>query len=209
MESSQEIKYRAKPNINAAKLPYIKGEEKEIYVNLFQIKIKKPLKLFQYPFEIVPEVDSSDLLMKSRIFKHARMGKGKDAKKPKAFYGECFISGDSLYGMNEVKEPQTFTSKLHRDGEVEYTIKIQPKATERTINQNDIISQSAEQPVRFEIEQLAHSNISTAISIAFDKYINKNRFTQKCKILHYSVNIQIPLDRLFQPPIYTFNTFYY
>lgn len=44
---------------------------------------------------------------------------------------------------------------------------------EETINQTDIISQSAEQPVRFEIEQLAHSNISTAISIAFDKYINK------------------------------------
>ena len=43
---------------------------------------------------------------------------------------------------------------------------------EETINQTDIISQSTEQPVRFEIEQLAHSNISTAISIAFDKYIN-------------------------------------
>ena len=159
MESTQEIKYLAKPNINASKLPYIKGEEKEIYVNLFQIRIKKPLKLFQYPFEIVPEVDSSDLFMKSRLFKNARTGKGQEAKKPKAIYGECFVSGDSLYGMNEVKEPHIFTSKLHRDGEVEYTIKIQPKATERTINQNDISKDPlSKQFIEILIRDILHGN---------------------------------------------------
>lgn len=53
-----------------------------------------------------------------------------------------------------------------------YTGKTYYNRFEETINQTDIISQSSEQPVRFEIEQLSHSNISTAISRAFDKYIN-------------------------------------
>jgi aubergine-like protein len=40
--------------------------------------------------------------------------------------------------MNEVKEAKTFNCKLYLNGLTEYTIKIQPKANERTINQQDI-----------------------------------------------------------------------
>ena len=154
-----EIKYQTKPVLNPSKLSYLKAEEKEIYVNLFQINIKKPLKLFQYPYEIKPEIDAADLVIRSRIFRHAKIGTGKDTIRPKDIYGECFISGDSLYGMNEVKDAKTFTSKLYRDGPTEYTIEIQPKANERTINQNDIHKDPlSKQFIELLIRDILHGN---------------------------------------------------
>jgi aubergine-like protein len=138
MEDASEIKYQAKPTIKRDKLPYLKPGEKEIYVNLFKIKINKPLKLFQYPYSVSPEIDAADLRIRNKLFKYAGIGTKKDRKRLKDFYGECFISGDSLYGMNEVKESKTFNCKLYLDGETEYTITIQPKANQRTINQNDL-----------------------------------------------------------------------
>ena len=127
-----EIHYQAKPTLTKAKLPYLKPEEKEIYVNLFKINIKKPLKLFQYPYAVAPEIDASDLRIRNKLFKYASTGEKENRKKVKDFYGECFVFGDSLYAMKEIKD------RLYLDGLTEYTIKIQPKANERTINQNDL-----------------------------------------------------------------------
>lgn len=133
-----EIHYQAKPTLTKAKLPYLKPEEKEIYVNLFKINIKKPLKLFQYPYAVAPEIDASDLRIRNKLFKYASTGEKENRKKVKDFYGECFVFGDSLYAMKEIKDTLTFKSRLYLDGLTEYTIKIQPKANERTINQNDL-----------------------------------------------------------------------
>ena len=133
-----EIHYQAKPTLTKAKLPYLKSEEKEIYVNLFKINIKKPLKLFQYPYAVAPEIDASDLRIRNKLFKYAATGEKENRKKVKDFYGECFVFGDSLYAMKEIKDTLTFKSRLYLDGLTEYTIKIQPKANERTINQNDL-----------------------------------------------------------------------
>ena len=133
-----EIHYQAKPTLTKAKLPYLKPEEKEIYVNLFKINIKKPLKLFQYPYAVSPEIDASDLRIRNKLFKYASTGEKENRKKVKDFYGECFVFGDSLYAMKEIKDAFTFKSRLYLDGLTEYTIKIQPKANERTINQNDL-----------------------------------------------------------------------
>jgi aubergine-like protein len=133
-----EIHYQAKPTLTKAKLPYLKPEEKEIYVNLFKINIKKPLKLFQYPYAVSPEIDASDLRIRNKLFKYASTGEKENRKKVKDFYGECFVFGDSLYAMKEIKDTFTFKSRLYLDGLTEYTITIQPKANERTINQNDL-----------------------------------------------------------------------
>ena len=130
-----EIHYQAKPTLTKAKLPYLKPEEKEIYVNLFKINIKKPLKLFQYPYAVAPEIDASDLRIRNKLFKYASTGEKENRKKVKDFYGECFVFGDA---MKEIKDTLTFKSRLYLDGLTEYTIKIQPKANERTINQNDL-----------------------------------------------------------------------
>ena len=138
METVPKIEYQKKPTLAKDKLTYLKTGEKDIYVNLFKINIKKPLKLFQYPYSVSPEIDAADLRIRNKLFRYAGIGEKKDRKRLKDFYGECFISGDSLYGMNEVKEAKTFNCKLYLNGLTEYTIKIQPKANERTINQQDI-----------------------------------------------------------------------
>ena len=138
METAPKIEYQKKPALAKDKLTYLKTGEKDIYVNLFKINIKKPLKLFQYPYSVSPEIDAADLRIRNKLFRYAGIGEKKDRKRLKDFYGECFISGDSLYGMNEVKEAKTFNCKLYLNGLTEYTIKIQPKANERTINQQDI-----------------------------------------------------------------------
>ena len=138
METAPKISYQKKPTLAKDKLTYLKTGEKDIYVNLFKINIKKPLKLFQYPYSVSPEIDAADLRIRNKLFRYAGIGEKKDRKRLKDFYGECFISGDSLYGMNEVKEAKTFNCKLYLNGLTEYTIKIQPKANERTINQQDI-----------------------------------------------------------------------
>ena len=133
-----KIEYQTKPALSKAKLPYLKPDEKEIYVNLFKINIKKPLKLFQYPYAVNPEIDASDLRIRNQIFRHAGIGEKGERKKLKDFYGECFIFGDSLYAMKEIKDAKVFNCCLYLEGKTEYTIKIQPKANERTINQNDL-----------------------------------------------------------------------
>ena len=138
METVPKIEYQKKPTLAKDKLTYLKTGEKDIYVNLFKINIKKPLKLFQYPYSVSPEIDAADLRIRNKLFRYAGIGEKNYRKRLKDFYGECFISGDSLYGMNEVKEAKTFNCKLYLNGLTEYTIKIQPKANERTINQQDI-----------------------------------------------------------------------
>ena len=133
-----EIKYKTKPSLTKAKLPYLKPDEKEIYVNLFKIKIKKPLKLFQYPYSVSPEIDAADLRMRANLFKYAGIGEKKERKRLKDIYGECFVFGDSLYAMKEIKEAKTFNCSLYKNGQTDYTIQIQPKANQRVINQNDL-----------------------------------------------------------------------
>ena len=155
---STPIQYLTKPKIKGDNLKYVRNN-KEIYVNLFQIIIKKQLKLFQYPYSISPEVDASDLRIRNKLFKYCSIGEKKDKKKLRDFYGECFISGDSLYGMNEVKESKYFKCKLYLDGETEYTLTFQPKATERTINQNDLEKDPlTKQFIEILIRDILHGN---------------------------------------------------
>ena len=156
MES--KIQYLTKPKIKGDQLPYV-NTDKEIYVNLFKILIKKPLKLYQYPYSVKPEIDASDLRIRKKLFKYCGVGEKKDRKKPKDFYGECFISGDSLYGMKECKEANEFYCTLYLDGETKYTITFQPKATERTINQNDLEKDPlTKQFIEILIRDILHGN---------------------------------------------------
>ena len=97
-EPTPKIQYLKKPHIKGDSLSYLrkKDKSKDIYVNLFQINIKKPLKLYQYPFSTVPEIGPGDYKIRNKILR-------KGYKMFKKEYGECFFFGDSLYGMKEVK----------------------------------------------------------------------------------------------------------
>ena len=69
-------------------LEILKGKENEanLYVNLFEIQLKKELKLFEYPYTVEPEIDDSNNVIKERLFKEC-------SRQLRAKYGECFISG--------------------------------------------------------------------------------------------------------------------
>ena len=54
-------------NLNANNLPYIQ-DTKDIYVNLFKIFINKPLKIYQYPFSVSPELEPGDYKIRKKIF---------------------------------------------------------------------------------------------------------------------------------------------
>jgi len=61
--------------------------------------------------------------------------------------------------MNEVKESKYFKCKLYLDGETEYTLTFQPKATERTINQNDLEKDPlTKQFIEILIRDILHGN---------------------------------------------------
>ena len=155
---SKPIQYLTKPKLKGDNLTYV-NNNKDIYVNLFKIIIKKPLKLYQYPYSVSPEIDASDLRIRNKLFKYCSAGEKKDKKKLKDFYGECFISGDSLYGMKEVKESKILKCTLYLGGETEYTLTFQPKANERTINQNDLEKDPlTKQFIEILIRDILHGN---------------------------------------------------
>ena len=133
MESTPTIQYLKKPHIKGDSLPFLKkgNESKDVYVNLFEINIKKPLKLYQYPFSTDPEIGEGDYKIRNKIQRKCYL-------KLKNIYGECFFYGNSLYGMKEVKEIKAINCKIFFGGMIDYTINIEKYKQERTINQQDL-----------------------------------------------------------------------
>ena len=151
MESTPTLKYLTKPKINK-KLPYI-SDTKEIYVNLFKISLKKELKIFQYPYSVTPEIEAGDLTIRNNIFKKA-------SRQLKSIYGECFLSGDSLYAIKDIQEIKSVVSKLYnKNGKTDYTVTFQKRTNVKTINEQDIQKdQLAKQCIELLIRDILHSN---------------------------------------------------
>ena len=145
------LTYLTKPKI-PHNLPYI-STTKQVYVNLFKISIKKELKLYQYPYSVTPEIEAGDLIIRNNIFKKA-------TRQLKSIYGECFISGDSLYAVKDIKEIKSVVSKLYsKSGRTDYTVNLQPRANVRTINEKDIQNdQLAKQCIEILIRDILRSN---------------------------------------------------
>ena len=119
----------------------------------------KPIKLYQYPFKVDPEIEEGDYQIRNKIYNYCGIGEKKKRKKLKDFYGECFISGDSLYAVKEVKEMKTFDCKLYSDGINNYTITFQPKSKERIINQEDLEKDPlTKQFIEMLIRDILHGN---------------------------------------------------
>ena len=124
------INFIQKPKINADKLKYILNS-KDVYANLYEIKIKKELNLFQNPFVVTPQIEAGDIRIRDKLFKTL-------SRKLKAIYGDCFISGDSLYSMKEITENKIVECSLYLKGKTSYKLTIQGCGTARTIKQEDI-----------------------------------------------------------------------
>jgi len=158
MESTNQVQYLTKPNIKGDSLPY-KQKTCQLYVNLFKFEMTKEIKLYQYPFTVQPEIGEGDYKIRNKLFKYCGIGKKEKKIKLKDIYGECFISGDSLYAMKEIKEEKTMECTLFHIGQTNYTITFQPKIKERRIKQEDLEKDPlTKQFIEMLIRDILHSN---------------------------------------------------
>ena len=132
---NDKIPFLPNPKLNPNDLNYIKTGTKDVYANLFEIQLKKDLSLYQYPLSIFPDVGEGDIRIRSKIFKAC-------SKSLRDIYGECFISGNSLYGTNRIEKKQIIDSKLILKNvekeKTEYFLEIQKFAKEKIIKLKDI-----------------------------------------------------------------------
>ena len=130
MKKNEEISFLTNPKINANDLKYVLNSKK-VYANLFEIKLNKKLTLYQYPYTVNPPIGTTDTLIRDKLFKRS-------IKQLRNIFGDCFISGDSLYSMKEIKEIQTVKTALYLDGRKEYFIEFNNFENKKTIEQKDI-----------------------------------------------------------------------
>jgi len=65
MELYNDIAFLSKPKINPEEFKYI-FSSKDIYANFFEIKMKKQLTLYKYPYTINPTIGSADILIRDK-----------------------------------------------------------------------------------------------------------------------------------------------
>ena len=129
METSS-ISFLPKPKISPPLLKYIRDTQK-IYANLYKINLVKELNIYQYPFSTFPEINPGDSRMHGYLFK--------SCKEIKKIYGECFISGESLFALKKIDEPKILKCSINIKGKKdEYTLTFQKVANKRNIRQEDI-----------------------------------------------------------------------
>ena len=151
MESEKTIEFLPMPKIKVDKLKYVLNSKK-VYANLYQIKIKKQLKLYQYPYKVTPTLTEGDIRIREKLFKVSN-------RKLKQIFGECFISGDSLYSMKKVEELHTIKSTLYLKGKTDYTIEFNKYENEKIIKQEDIHKDPlSKQFIELIINDILHAN---------------------------------------------------
>ena len=150
---AQQINFLPKPPIDPKKLKYIVNSKK-VYANLYEIFLTKTLKLYQYPYKVDPEVEAGDFNIRLKIYKSCY-------PELKAIYGECLISGDSLFGTKKIEEMKNVKTSVYikNRGKLDYTLLFEKCTTERTINQEDIRKDPlTKQFLELIIRDILHSN---------------------------------------------------
>ena len=114
--------------------------------------MSKELEIYQYPFTIFPEITQGDTPIRRHIIKYC--------SKFKQIYGECLISGDSLYSLKKVDEAKEIKIDVHYKGKKEeYTLNFQKIAKERKIKQEDIYKDNlTKQFIELIIKDILYSN---------------------------------------------------
>ena len=151
MEDIKVINFLPKPNIDYEKSK-IWNNKKKVYANLFEIILKKDIKLFQYPYKVTPEIEDGDIRIRDKLFLALY-------KKMKKDYGHCFISGNLLYSMKKVEELKNYKCLLTLKGKTEYTIEVNKYEQERLIKQQDIHKDAlAKQCIELIIKDILQAN---------------------------------------------------
>ena len=148
---TKQIDFLPKPNIDYEKSK-IWNNKKKVYANLFEIILKKDIKLFQYPCKVIPEIEDGDIRIREKLFRTLYKRIRKD-------YGHCFISGNLLYSMKKIEELKTYNCFLTLNGRTEYIIEINKFEQEKLIKQQDIHKDPlAKQCIELIIKDILHAN---------------------------------------------------
>ena len=130
MEILKPIDFLPNPHINGNNLDYV--DPVKVYANLFEIKLTKAIKMYQYPFEINPEIAQENMLIRKKLFEEPH-------RQIKSVYGIFLIDGDSLYSLEKVEEVKIFKTSLRiKNQKNPYEIKINKYKNEIIINEKDI-----------------------------------------------------------------------
>lgn len=116
-KTTEECTFLAKPSIKTKDLTYVKGN-KMIYVNLFKISILKNWVIYQYPISFEPEVAKDNPRMKRALYLLVE-------SQVKKIYGDCFMSGDSIFAFKEIKELKQIPFSNPRNN-LDYLLIIRP-----------------------------------------------------------------------------------
>jgi len=150
MDVNKIINFLEKPKIKIEELGKLKKQK--VYVNLFEIKMNKDLTLYQYPYTIIPPIGNADSFIRDKLFKFSE-------KKLKTIFGDCFISGDSLYSMKEMKENIIVNSILYLKGKIDYEIEFNDFGKKKLIKNEDIQKDPlSKQFIEMIIKDILHSN---------------------------------------------------
>ena len=125
---SDSIDFLPKPSINIEEMNL---QSTKVYVNLYKIILTKELKLYQYPFTIMPELGEAEINLFIKIIKDKRA-------ELKKIFKEFFISGDSLYSMEKVDQINIVKCAIYSKGRREYSLVFQKFQNEVVITQKDI-----------------------------------------------------------------------
>ena len=69
ISEEEKIVFLPNPKLNPDKLDYLREDTKDVYANLFEIKLLKNLQLYQYPFSVFPDVGEGDYRIRNQLFR--------------------------------------------------------------------------------------------------------------------------------------------
>ena len=113
METEPQINFLENPHINANSIPDL--DPVQVYVNLFNIKLTKNLQMFEYSYEIAPQIPDGANQILQDIFKFP-------SRELKAKYGLFFISGNAFYSSKKIDEITLVKSRLNNKNDCTITI---------------------------------------------------------------------------------------
>ena len=166
MDTSKIINFLQKPNIDYQKSS-IWNNKKKVCANLYEIKLTKEIKLYQYPYKVIPDIEDGDIRIREKLFRTM-------FRKIRAEYGHCFVSGNLLYSMKKVEEPKDFNCFLYLKGKTEYVMQIAKCEQTRLIKQEDIKKDPlAKQCIELIIKDILHAN--PKLEFHRDIFVNTKR----------------------------------
>jgi len=129
MENLKPINFLPNPHIKGKTLDYVKPVG--VYANLFEMKFTKEIKMYQYPYEVIPEISKDNMKIRKELFIEPQ-------RQLKAKYGLYLIDSDSIYSLEKVDDINVVKTSLRLKNEVnKYEIKINKYLNPTVINEKD------------------------------------------------------------------------